>query len=566
MSTDAVGVLRQGKAIFLSSTMVLCLLGLPPIVAFSTIGWRFLFNLLAADSMYYMGIANNWVKFGIPTFDGEQITNGFHPLWEWILVAIFWFSGVPNHYQLYVTVALSLFFVLVSLSLLGGLAIRHFGVVRGITGILAMFPGAYTLLCSPDSRESGDPGVLYRLEPWSAINGMESALSLALWSLAIYLLVRRLDICGKNNAAVDELCDWTRVFNYPIRVVLAAIVLTRLDDAIVFAPIAMTVWTFNSGMMRQRILQVSQILLLPLIALIFYLSINMTFAGSLLPTSGTQKVGLAFEGNLPMLGNALLGVATRWDWAPIAARAYPLIFGVALSGISLIVLSTTLRQFRDASRLYQLALSFFVYALIKSLFFINFVVLDEQGYWYYFVVVLMLNFFIAIALVKIIPAHGMYKYAALFVAATVTTLALGTEGHLMSLRKPRLDGNESVDYAEASYTLWIHKQEIREALRTQAASAKLIDNLDGEYGFLLDLPAVSVTGLPSGRKDLDDRQRVGFWNSVLPRGYSIIGSVGYLRPSEEKGIKAREFYRSPDGKVAFFQVISSDSVNAIGRR
>jgi hypothetical protein len=165
-----------------------------------------------------------------------------------------------------------------------------------------------------------------------------------------------------------------------------------------------------------------------------------------------------------------------------------------------------------------------------------------------------------------IPAHGIYKYAALIGASMVTTLALGKEGHMMSSREWKFGDNEISNYAETSYTLWIYKQEIREAFSERDPSAKLIDNLDGMYGFLLDMPAVSVTGLVSGKKDLDDRRRVGFWNSVLPRGYSIISAVGYIQPSEEKGIKVREFYKSPDGEVHFVQVSPADSAGAVERK
>lgn len=565
MNTESVDVLKHSKAIVFSLTIVLCLLALPLIVAFATIGWRVLFNLLAADSMYYMGIANNWIKFGFPTFDGEQITNGFHPLWELLLAGIFWLSGVPNHYQPHVTVALSLIFVLVSLTLLGSLAIRCLGVVKGITGILIMFPGAYTLLVNPDSRGYSEPGVLYRLEPWSAINGMESTLSLALWSLAIYLLIRRLEICKKNNAAIDQSCGWTYIFNYPVRVVLAAIVLARLDDAILFAPIAMIIWIFNRGAPRQRIHEISQILLLPVMALVAYMLVDIVATGGLLSTSGTSKTSLSLASNISMLVGAVLGLHGRF-WTPVAQRAYPLIFCAGLSGISLVLLSTALKEVRDTSRVYQLALIFFLYVLMKSFFLVAFVELIYQGYWYNFVMVLMFNFIIAIILVRMIPAHGIYKHAALIGASIVTILSLGTEGHMMSSREWKFGDSGIGNYAETAYTLWIDKQVIREAFSRQDPSAKLIDNLDGMYGFLLDLPAASVTGLVSGRKDLDNRRRVGFWNSVLPRGYSIISAVGYIHPSEEKGLKLQELYRSPDGNVVFFKVISADSVGAVGRK
>jgi hypothetical protein len=563
MSAETVGVLRKSKPILLSSTIVLSLLTLPMLVAFTTIRWRFLFNLFAADSMYYMGIANNWVKFGFPTFDGEEITNGFHPLWELVLAGVFWISGVPNENQLYVTFALSLALVLVSLTLLGSLAIRHLGVVRGATGIFMLFPGAYTLLGNPTSRTSGDPGVLYRLEPWSAINGIESTLSMALWSIAIYLLMRRLDACKENNAATEQSGVWTHLFDYRVRVVLAAIVLARVDDAIVLGTIVMIVWVFNTGTTAQRVYQISRILLLPVMALVVYTLVNIAATGSPFQTSGMSKTGLSLALNIPMLAGAVIGLSHRWDWIYAAERAYPLIFCSVVSGISLVLLNTALKEIRDKSRVYQLALILFFYVLIKSLFFISFVKLYSQGYWYYFVIVLLLNFIIAIVVVRMIPARGIYKYTALIGAATVTTLSVGTEGHMMSSTEGMLGNHSISNYAETAYTLWTHKHEIREAFGRRDPSAKLIDNLDGMYGFLLDMPAASVTGLVSGRRDLNDRGRVGFWNSILPRGYSIISSVGYINPLEEKTIRLREVYRSVDGKIVFFQVIPADSASAI---
>jgi hypothetical protein len=560
MSNETDGVLGHNKAILLAAMMVLSLVSLPLIVAFATVGWRFLFNLLAADSMYYMGIANNWAKFGFPTFDGEQITNGFHPLWGTLLAGMFWISGASNSHQLYVAFAASLVFVLMSLTLLSSLAMRHLGVVKGATATLLMFPGAYALLGTPASRTSGDPGVLYRLEPWSAVNGMESTLSLALWSLAIYLLVRRLNIGSSEHAGIDQSGGWTHLFNHPLRVVLAAIVLARLDDTIVLAPIAASVWVFNSGTTRQRLQQISQILLLPVLALGGYALLNFSTTGSPLPVSGARKTGLALAHNVPMLTDAVSGVTRRWEWIYSAERAYPLIFCAALSAIAVVLLNTTFKGLRDTSRLYQLALILLAYVLIKSSFFICCVGLELQGYWYNFVTVLMLNFMIAMLLARSIPTHGGRKYAALLGAALVTILAIGTEAHMLSSRDGMLGEDRISNYAQTAYLLWTHKQEIRAAFSKRDPAAKLIDNLDGMYGFLLDLPAVSVTGLASGRKDLDERRRVGFWNSVLPRGYSIISAVGYEHVAEEKGLTYREFYTSADGKLVFFQVVATNSV------
>jgi len=39
------------------------------------------------DAFYYFGIARRWNRLGFPTFDGITATNGYHPLWQWVLVA-----------------------------------------------------------------------------------------------------------------------------------------------------------------------------------------------------------------------------------------------------------------------------------------------------------------------------------------------------------------------------------------------------------------------------------------------------------------------------------------------
>jgi hypothetical protein len=40
------------------------------------------------DAFYYFGIARRWSRQGFPTFDGLTATNGYHPLWQWLLVAV----------------------------------------------------------------------------------------------------------------------------------------------------------------------------------------------------------------------------------------------------------------------------------------------------------------------------------------------------------------------------------------------------------------------------------------------------------------------------------------------
>ena len=69
------------------------------------IGWKTCFGpeetlafLLYDDAYYYFGVARNLAAGAGSTFDGINPTNGYHPLWCWILVPIFWLipQGEPG--------------------------------------------------------------------------------------------------------------------------------------------------------------------------------------------------------------------------------------------------------------------------------------------------------------------------------------------------------------------------------------------------------------------------------------------------------------------------------------
>ena len=59
----------------------------PPAYAYFSGGLSNVFNFLAADTFYYLSIAAN-SSFLAYTFDGQFLTNGFHPLWQILLERI----------------------------------------------------------------------------------------------------------------------------------------------------------------------------------------------------------------------------------------------------------------------------------------------------------------------------------------------------------------------------------------------------------------------------------------------------------------------------------------------
>jgi hypothetical protein len=54
-------------------------------------------DLNVNDTFYYYQIAKNLAAGKFSTFDGVELTNGYHPLWAWLLAPFFLFDPSPDH-------------------------------------------------------------------------------------------------------------------------------------------------------------------------------------------------------------------------------------------------------------------------------------------------------------------------------------------------------------------------------------------------------------------------------------------------------------------------------------
>jgi hypothetical protein len=59
---------------------------LPVVYACAVLDRHVIYNFFAADAYYYLAIAKNTPLRSFATFDGVAPTNGFHPLWQYLLV------------------------------------------------------------------------------------------------------------------------------------------------------------------------------------------------------------------------------------------------------------------------------------------------------------------------------------------------------------------------------------------------------------------------------------------------------------------------------------------------
>ncbi len=159
-------------------------------------------SLLCDDAYYYFTIASNLASGLGPTFDGLTATNGFHPLWQVLLIPIF--QDVPAHLWFPVRVALTLtvFFDLIS----GWLILR---IVRQTV---------------KEHLAAGAAIMWYLMAPTAllGLRGMESSLSTMLLLVLVAFISNRQASIGAGNYRVAlyaglilGLCGLARTDNLP---------------------------------------------------------------------------------------------------------------------------------------------------------------------------------------------------------------------------------------------------------------------------------------------------------------------------------------------------------------
>lgn len=229
---------------------------LPALVVLWNHGWASPFWLLAGDAYLYLGIGE--ASSGLTmSFDGMRPTNGFHPLWQiWVRIATGLTSGPEGAMAL---VAWSAVACTLGGVLLLGLAIRR------MTGswLLAMLavPGVYYLAIGQALRN---------LPVWGFFDGMEAGLAFLLSGLLFSLAAR-----GARPVALG--------------VVMAFLVLTRLDEVFVPASVALAVALWPGRPVRRRIRDAAELAAPTAVALALFVGWSLWSTGLPTPVSGAAK-------------------------------------------------------------------------------------------------------------------------------------------------------------------------------------------------------------------------------------------------------------------------------------
>lgn len=245
-----------------------------------------LLRVMPDDAFYYLQIAWHWAAGQPSSFDGVNVTTGYHPLWQWLLIPLAWMTG-ERALLARLAALLGLAFMLGSAAWLS-MRLRH------ERRAAAWFPALW---------------VMITLVPaW--IYGMEMPLTVLLFT-ALWLAQPASFLCPRRNLWIGLLC--------------ALLMLARLDT---FAWTGMiNAAALGRAFKRRRTLPFLALMLPQAIGVGGYLLSNALISGHALPIHALLKLSRyeAFSFSIPfcwLYALALLSIPfSLWGaWCASGAR------------------------------------------------------------------------------------------------------------------------------------------------------------------------------------------------------------------------------------------------------
>jgi hypothetical protein len=499
----------RGRASWWVAGGAAALASIPQLYALLRLGDRGIFNYFRADAFLYLTIA----KRSSPTwytFDGETATNGFHPLWGFLLTALHVLIGDDK--QQFLVAAFLLSVAMTSI----GVALTSVAIYRYTKSIFLSFftvPGIYYLAL----------GVAYENWPiWSGSSGLESAVSILSGGLLLFVLSR--NVC-REGFTLGSMYDGSfRGIAWRLGLVLPLVVLSRLDDVFVVACLFLVFLLTPGVPLRDKIRPAFNVVFASTFVVALYLAYNKAYAGSFMPISGSVKsrftlfqslyVGLsnAFPFLMDLKESATGRASIPRDFSANAFR-FVQIVGPAVMAV-IYVWATAVHHRRDPRFILPAGLALGV--LVKILYNLGFVHLWDQGSWYYALPVLMTSFFFCIlagdAYARL-DARGVGKRALIIAYAVALTFASGRE----ILRSAYIDKSTEHDF-------WDDRVAVQKALDRVDSSAKLLELGDGIISFSLDSPSIHGFGFSGDKQSVAALQDGRLLAHAYERGHRILAS------------------------------------------
>lgn len=350
------------------------------------------FRWLAADTFYYLTVSRNIARHGRVAYDGEHASNGFQPLWQaWgalleLLRERLSLGQVgPLLLVLSGVAALTASVWLLGITLLkaGRLSLAFLGLPVGLYAVLVLPAWIVGIRAIAAHKLSSWMMPVFG-SLWSYANGMESALVILCFALALYTAVAARALSSAPRAAAFGAC-------------LAGITLARFDHGLIAASL---LGGFALASVRARVPKQAVLAAVTFAALVTpILALNRHYFGNVVPLSGVAKSSFPHVGsdNLQLIAQLFNGSpAWRRDaadshwWLPVVCRQLQTIVPAVLC--LAYALSCLLR--RHPTLLRTLLASAGCGAVLLAAYNFCFTTGNHQGFWYYPVSTLLPSLFV----------------------------------------------------------------------------------------------------------------------------------------------------------------------------
>jgi hypothetical protein len=422
---------------------------------------------------------------------------------------------------------------------------------------LWLIPGIFYLLFT--IRGGGPleaPGITYSYSPWAFMNGLESSLSILFGGIFIYLLAG-IDH-GKSEAPADATNrdnSLDRTFIW-LGLVIGLVVLARLDD--IFLLVSVLVFgAVSSDLARSRTRRLFMLAFPTITLLAAYMTYHYISGQSLLPVSGSIKStgGAAFSGNfntflsdlLPAIHGIIRPKYSVEGWSITASRSSAMLIPMAFALwflISLRIMRTSAPDEYERSKWF---IPMLLYIVFKGSYNLINVRLGSQGYWYYAVAILMLNYMVIV--------FAWERFGQAFRAGR-PMLKAGVLGvYILMYLFQSANIIYLTNFPDAwHYAVWKDRREITAGIKKADPHAKMIDRSDGIIAYALDMPAISALGYTLDYGGYVAKKQHRFIEYAVGRGFNATFSGAHAYPMEKGAYTFREIYRHAPTDTVFLRI------------
>lgn len=445
-------------------------------------------DYLSDDAYYYLRVASNIAHGAGSTFGNLVPTNGYHPLWQLVLVPVFWIVRTPD-------AAIPAMFAISSGAWIACVALyRRIGQLCDAEA--AFLCGGIYLCWLCTFALPGGAGLVFL--------GMETTLTLPILLWLVELSLRRAIFTAAPQSTHTLLTTGA---------VLTLMCLARLDAVFIAAAYIGAFLLIQQKRGVPAAVRDGIVMGAPLaLTLLAYMAANQILFGAPMPVSGTAKaLGAPFANLNPL-------IASLWGASTLQARTIPL--GLVFVAAAATVLALAWRKSGDAcadATRQQLvivagatlagALLHLVYLCVGS----SWPIWAWYGYGRALLGAIIVPLTLTVLWRRPVPAS-------LVTAAVIGILVLGSGATIA--RRLALGDNQS------SY--WVHVDADAAKLDAllPANAVVAMGDLAGSLGYRLQRPMVQTEGLVEGPEYLRRLRQLGGWQIYFAeRGVTYIAAA-----------------------------------------